>query len=101
MDYIPSSNPAGTTSITSIGDMLGIVINVLMGLVFGLGFISVAVGFIQIITSGGDPKATGKGFTTVKWGIIAVLLAFLVIVIKTIILNTTGVTRINDVPTGF
>lgn len=101
MDYIPNTNPAGNTSITSIGDMLGIAINVLMGSVFALGFVSIAVGFIQLITSEGDPKATGKGFTTIKWGIIAVLLAFFVIIIKTIVFRTTGVSGINDIPSNF
>jgi hypothetical protein len=96
--FIPNNNPAGDTNITTVGDILSITINVLMGGVFALGFISVAVGFVQIITSQGDPKATDKGFNSVKWGVIALLLAFFIIVIKTVIFNAIGVTGINNAP---
>jgi hypothetical protein len=97
-EYIPDSNPAGNTNITSIGDALSIAINVLMGGVFALGFISVAVGLIQLITSQGDPKSTGKAFNSIKWGIMAILLAFFVIVIKILIFDTVGITGINNAP---
>lgn len=97
-NFIPDNNPAGNTNITSIGNILSIAINVLMGGVFALGFISVAIGLVQLITSQGDPKSTGKAFNSIKWGVIAILLAFFVIVIKAIIFNATGVVGINETP---
>jgi len=74
-----------------LGDFFAIVINALMGGLFALSFIAVAVGFLGYITSKGDPKATDKASKTVTWGIIGIVISFGVLVAKTIVINILGI----------
>jgi hypothetical protein len=88
--------------IDSISDVLGIAINVLMGVGYALGFVGLAYAFILFITSRGDPKATTKAYNTLKWSVVALLIAFGALAAKAIILGLSGVTDpnlVNELPT--
>jgi hypothetical protein len=85
----------GSDSIETLGELLGTIINILMGIGFAVGFLALAAGFLQLVLSGGDPKATEKGFSTIKWSIIALVLTVLVFILKSILLNLFGVTDPN------
>ncbi len=78
-------------SITSFGTFFAVVINALMGGLFSIGFIAVAVGLVSFVSSKGEPKATEKAGKTLTWGIIGVLVAFFVFVIKGIVINMLGI----------
>ena len=67
-----------------------------MGITFGTGFISVAYGMLKLVISKGDPKATSAAISTITWGAIAVAISFFAIVIKTIVVNMTGVTGLDE-----
>lgn len=106
--YIPFSgaseqapNMPQKSSFTSIADFLGVAINILMGITFAAGFVSIAYSLVQLVISRGDPKSTSTAFKTFTWGVAAVVISFIVIVIKNIIVNMIGIKGIDNVLPNF
>ncbi len=73
-------------------------INIMMGIVFALGFISLAAGFVIFVTSRGNPDGTARAGKAVLYGAGAVALSLLVLVIKEIIFKAIGVEGVDTVP---
>ena len=78
--------------IQSIGDVLGIIINVLMGSGFAISLACIGYSAIQYALSAGDPKAAQTAWHSFIWGVIAAAVSLGALVIKLAIARTIGVT---------
>lgn len=99
--YFPNPEDGPDVEFTQISDFLSVGINVMSGIAFGLGFISIAVGLVKMVLSQGDPKATQGSFNAIKWGIISVVISLLVFTIKTIVVRLVGVTGMENATPDF
>lgn len=95
-DYLPEIyNSPETKQIETIGDLAGMVINVLFGVVLAVSVITLVYGGIQYATSSGDPKAAGTARSTIFFSVIAMVLAVGALTFRNVILNILGVTDPN------
>jgi hypothetical protein len=81
--------------INSIADILGMILNILMGVSFALGFIGIGYAMVLFVTSRGDPKATTKAYNAFIWSVGAIILTIIAFAVKAIILGLGGVTNNN------
>lgn len=77
--------------ITSLGNIFAAVINILLGVTFGLSIIGIAYAFFQYIISRGDKDLVGKAKTALTWSVVGLLIAFLVVAFKNILFKLLGV----------
>jgi hypothetical protein len=92
--------PAGPTPafpITSFENILGIILNVVMGVGFSISLISIAFSGILYVTSSGEPKNTAKAWSGFLWGAIAGMVTLFAFVIKAAVLGLVGVSNANIV----
>ncbi len=82
---------------TSLGQIMGIVLNVIMGTSFVAGTIALIVSGIQFLMSQGDPKAIDTAQRYLTAGVTAVVISIGALAIKRIVLNIFG-GAIGDVP---
>lgn len=100
-DYFPDPQYDPVVEFDQISDFLSVGINIMSGIAFGLGFISVAVGLVKMVLSQGDPKATQGSFNAIKWGIISIVISLLVFTIKNIVVRLVGVTGMENATPNF
>jgi len=81
-----SPNIPKPSNVTSLSDVLALALNVIVGVGFSVGIISVAYSGILYATSSGDPKNTKKAWEVFLWGAIAFMVTLGSFVIKNAIL---------------
>ncbi len=84
------TNPLSGT-FTTIGDVFGFVINLLIGAGWGMVFIMLALGFIKYITSKGEKQATEAAQNWLTYAVIGGIGLFAVMLIRTFIEGILGV----------
>lgn len=75
----------------TLGTLLGAMINIAMGIGFGMAIVSLAWAFYQYTISQGDPKATQQAWGTFVWGCISLGVAFGLVIFKTVLVKLLGV----------
>ena len=101
-EFVPNSISSTLPNSTSISDILGLVLNLVMGIGFSIALISVAYSGITYVLSSGDPKNTSKAWAGFLYGGIAALVTLGAFVIKNAIIKLTGADGaqiLNAVPT--
>ncbi len=73
--------------IDSLSNVFGIAMNVVMMVGFGMGFVSLALGFVSMVMSEGDKAKllTARGYLT--YGLIAILISMMVASLKFILVR--------------
>jgi hypothetical protein len=85
----------GDKAVRQFSDVNSVVIalaNVFILIGFGLSIISMAVAFVQFVTSAGDPKSTEKAQTALVWSAISAVVSLSAFALKTILINIAGIT---------
>ncbi len=75
----------------SITEFLIAALNIVLGIGFALAFVNFAWGFIQYIMSKGDPKATQQAWNSIIYGLYAILVSMITVVIRVSVLQVLGV----------
>ena len=60
------------------------------GITFGISVIGMAFSFFQYVISRGDKDAVKKAATSLTWSIIAMCIAFFVVILRTILYKLLG-----------
>ncbi len=76
-----------------LGDMSARILNIVIGLGFGLSIISIAYAMILYITSAGDPNKTQTAWNAFLWGVVAGMISISVLGLRRIILTALGVSE--------
>ena len=71
-------------NVGSIGDMVAIAINVLLGVTFALSIVGLAYSFFLFVISMGDKDAIKKAKTSLTWSVIVLVICFLVLVLRNV-----------------
>ena len=85
----------------SIGDIAGMIINLVIGIGFSISMLAVALSFVMYVLSGGDPDKTKKAWNAFLYGIIGAAISLGVVALKIIVVKAFGIDDPNilDVPT--
>jgi Na+/H+ antiporter NhaC len=75
---------------TTIGNLAGFAINIILGVGWALTFIMLAGGFIKYITSKGETKATDSARNWLTFAAIGGVGLFFLTVLKSVIMNLLG-----------
>jgi hypothetical protein len=78
--------------IDSIGELLGMVINIAMGIGIAGSVLGIVFSGILFITSKGDYKALPKAKSALTYSVVAFILSVGAVAIKLIIVNLLGIT---------
>ena len=81
---------ANLSHINDIPSLLGIAMNLVIGIGISLAIISMAYAFILYIVSSGEPKNTQKAWKTFLWGVIVFAVTAGAVAIKAIFINIIG-----------
>ncbi len=76
--------------VASISDMFAIIINVLLGVTFAISLVGIAYAFVQYIVSMGDKDAIKNAQKALTWSVIAMLVSFLAVILKTAFFKLIG-----------
>ena len=87
-----SSTPAGSeiSTITTLADILGIIMNVVLGLGIALTIVFLIIGGIQYITSRGDAKAADTARSSLTNAVIGFIVVIGAFTIRIVVANVFG-----------
>ncbi|HLB51505.1 hypothetical protein A3F07_01210 [candidate division WWE3 bacterium RIFCSPHIGHO2_12_FULL_38_15] len=94
-DLIPESISDTLKNQTSIGDILGLILNIMMGVSFSISLLSIAYAGILYVNSSGDPKNASRAWQGFLWGAITGMVTLGIFVIKNALVALLGVTNPN------
>ena len=94
------TSPVGN-NITTVNQLVGIVFNILIGLVGALAVIFIIIGAIRYILARGDAKATDAARGTITAALIGLVIAILAILIVNVITGLFGASGINPTNIGY
>ena len=100
-DLIPNSISNTLGDKTSVSAILGLILNIMLGVSFSISLISIAYAGILYVNSSGDPKNASKAWQGFLWGALTGMVTLGIFVIKNAIVALFGVTNpniINAVP---
>lgn len=89
---VATGSGANSSSISSISDIFGIVLNVLIGVGFAISLASIGYSAIMYILSAGDPKAVSQAWNAFIWGVFAASFSIGALAIKSAIIGLIGTT---------
>ncbi len=103
IDTLTGSGVPNPEPLSTISGISGLLINLFMGLGFGIGIMSIAYSAILYSHSEGDPKKTEVAWNAFILGIIAACVSIGVLSVKGAILQSIGVqtAEINSSTPGF
>ena len=78
-------------NVGSLGDIFGLILNIIMGVGWALVFIMLAMGFVQYVLSRGEKTAVENAQKWLTYAVIGGVGLFFVYVLKSIIPNLLGV----------
>lgn len=104
-DIISGVNPSPSGALDrfgSVGNISGILINLVWGVGFSIGILAIAYSALLYILSGGNPDKTKRAWNAFLYGVIGTALAIGVFALKNIVVRGFGVDSpdIENVP-GF
>jgi hypothetical protein len=76
--------------LNSVGDFLGLGINIVLGVSLAISMISLIMSGIKYITAKSDPKATSSAQQAITYSVLAFVLTIAAFTIKTILFNVMG-----------
>ena len=79
----------------SLGQVFGLIINVVMGVAISLAVIFLGIGGIKYITSQGDPKASEAAKNAITNAVIGLVVAIAAFAIRTLVGNVIGGTSMS------
>jgi len=79
--------------VSSLSDVFGLIINVVMGVAISLAVIFLGIGGIKYITSQGDPKASEAAKNAITNAVIGLVVAIAAFGIKKLVGNVIGGTN--------
>ena len=91
LDTISDTFKVGKGNINSLSDMFGVIINILLGVTFGVAIVGMAYSFFQYIISRGDKDAVKKAATALTWSVVALLISFFVLILRELLYKIIGV----------
>ena len=97
---VPTSVTNPLPNISSLGQVFGMVVNLIIGVGWALVFVMLALGFIQFIMSRGEAKATDAARQWLTYAVIGGVGLFFVMVLRNIIpvlLGANGNAPVNNV----
>ena len=94
-DLIPESISDTLKNQTSIGDIWGLILNIMMGVSFSISLLSIAYAGILYVNSSGDPKNASRAWQGFLWGAITGMVTLGIFVIKNALVALLGVTNPN------
>ena len=89
-EYLPPGPSAENRSLNTVGDFLGLGINIVLGVALGISLIAIILAGIKFITSRGDPKATAAAQQALTYAVVAFILTIGAFTLKEIIFNVVG-----------
>ncbi len=104
MDYInnlsSSQDPSSGMTASTMGELMGVVLNILMGSAIAISVISTGIAGIKYITSKSDPKARDSAKNALTYAVIASILAIGAFAVKLAVLSAFGANGVitNGVP---
>lgn len=84
------ANTPETRPLNSVGEFLGLGLNILLGTALAISMISLIMSGIKIIMSKGDPKAKSAAHQALTWAVVAFVLTVGAFTVKQIIFNVVG-----------
>lgn len=87
-NYVPTNNIPDPGHINTVGDVLGIVLNVMMGVGVSISIIFIGIAGIRFVTSGGNPDNMEQAKKALTYSVVAMVLSVGAIAIKYIFLNS-------------
>lgn len=87
---VPVSLVNPLPNVTSLADIFGMVINLIIGVGWALVFVMLALGFVQYVMSRGEAKATDSARQWLTFAVIGGVGLFLVTVLKNILPQLIG-----------
>lgn len=93
----------GLANIENLGDLFGLVLNVIVGVGIALVVIFLVLGGIQYVMSKGDPKAADAARLSLTNAIIGFVVIIGALTIKAVVLNVLGAdgTEVPGITDGF
>jgi hypothetical protein len=88
MNGANGGNRAG--AFTSVGNFVMAIANIFIVVALGLSFISIALSFVQFVTSAGDPKMVERAERGILWGGIGFVLSLIAFSLKNILVKMAG-----------
>jgi vacuolar-type H+-ATPase subunit I/STV1 len=93
--YAATQNAAPTTlsnpvSVSSLGEVFAMIINIVLGIGWALVFVMLAMGFVQYVMSRGEKQAVEQAQKWLTYAVIGGVGLFFVVVLKTIIPQLLG-----------
>ena len=88
----------GLANIENLGDLFGLVLNVIVGVGIALVVIFLVLGGIQYVMSKGDPKAADAARLSLTNAIIGFVVIIGALTIKAVVVNVLGAEGAADVP---
>jgi len=79
------------TSYGDVASLVNLVIGVISFIAFCISLATLAFGFIQMITSQGDPKNLEKARRTLFWSIAGMVLATAIFALKNVVIDLFGI----------
>lgn len=89
---IPTTSSDTLSAISDLPSLIYFITNLVIYLGIGVVLIMLAAGFISFVTSGGDKIKTEQAQRWVTYAVLGGIGLFAVYAIRTVILNTLGVT---------
>jgi hypothetical protein len=85
----------------TIGNISAILINLVIGIGFGVGILCIALSMVLYVLSGGNPEKTKTAWRAFIYGVIGTMIAIGAFALKNIVVRAIGVDDPNilDVPT--
>jgi hypothetical protein len=80
------------SSISTVAGFVTILANIFIIIAVGVSLISIAIAFIQFITSTGDIKLVEKAQRGVMWGAFGLAVSLLAFTLKNILVASAGIT---------
>lgn len=87
MNFVPD-DPARFSGVESF---VYLIANVFIVIAIGLSIVALAIGFLQMATSSGDPKNAERAQRTLTWGVVGLVVSLFAYVLKLVLLNMAGV----------
>lgn len=101
-DVLNNSGADHVSGISKISDILGMILNLVMGVGFSLSIIMVAYSAILHTMSGGNPDKTKQAWQAFLWSAIAGIITIVAFGLKAGVIGLIGVKDpniINEIPT--
>jgi hypothetical protein len=93
LKYLPDTFP-DRTELDSIGAILGIAVNVAMGVGVSVSVVFLGLAGLRFISAGGDPKAVDQAKKALTYAVVALVLSVGALAFKTILVGgILGVTE--------